>query len=264
MPIPTISLTTDFGGVDHYVAAMKAVMLRIAPNVRFIDISHEIPAQDIMAGAWVLKNSAFLFPPGTIHLAVVDPGVGSERRPIAAKIGGHFFVGPDNGLLSLIAEENISSVVVLENEAFFNSSRSNTFHGRDIFAPVAAHLASGVDINEFGSPLENMTTFRWARPIADKEGIQGWVVHIDRFGNLITNIPKELVKEVMGEDHFKIYVGNCILSNVVPTFSSVSDSEAAALFGSSGMLEIVVNKGDARQMLDVQKGAPVSLIFNRK
>lgn len=264
MPNPIISLTTDFGGVDHYVAAMKAVMLHISPDVRFIDISHEIPPQDIMAGAWVLKNSAFLFPQGTVHLVVIDPGVGSERRAIAAKFGGYYFVGPDNGLLSLIAEENVSSVVALENPAFFTSSQSNTFHGRDIFAPVAAHLANGVDIRELGSSLEGITTFRWARPIADKEGIQGWVVHIDRFGNLITNIPKQLVKEVMREEHFKIYVGNCILSDMVSTFSSVADSEAAALFGSSGMLEIVVNKGDARQMLDVQKGAPVSMIFNRK
>lgn len=258
-----ITLTTDFGTSDHYVSAMKGVILNIAPDVRMVDVSHDIPPQDIMAAAWVLKNMAFLYPKDTIHLAVIDPGVGSDRRPLIVRVGHYWFVGPDNGLFSLIAEDGQFQAYEITNTSYWRATRSSTFHGRDVFAPVAAHLAAGVPIEEIGSPLNEIETFRWAMPIADKDGIQGWVVHIDRFGNLITNISRELVKEVMGDDHFKIYVGNTILRDVSSTFSSVADGEATAIIGSSGVLEIVVNKGSAEQMLDVRKGAAVSLIFER-
>ncbi|MEX0929027.1 MAG: SAM-dependent chlorinase/fluorinase [Balneolales bacterium] len=258
---PIITLTSDFGYKDHYVAAMKAVMLGIVPDVRFIDISHDIEPQDIMAGAWVVRNSAFLYPPRTVHLAVIDPGVGTGRKPIIAKIKDQIFVGPDNGLFSLAAGEGEYEVFELTNTGYWQQSRSNTFHGRDIFAPAAAHAASGVELNKFGPPITRLTTYRWAKPISDAEGVQGWIVHIDNYGNLITNIPADMLQEL--EDDFKIYVGNTILKRMVKTFAEVPDGEPAALIGSSDMLEIVINKGHAGEMLSVIKGAPVSIVYQK-
>lgn len=258
-----ITLTTDFGTQDHYVSVMKAVMLDIIPDVRFIDISHEIPPQDVMAGAWVVRNSAPYFPPGTVHLVVVDPGVGTDRTPVAIKIKDQLFVGPDNGIFSLIGEEFGYEAVKLENEKFWREDPSTTFHGRDIFAPAAAHLASGVPINEFGNPLEKLVTYRWAIPISDKDGIQGWIVHIDRFGNLVSNIPSSLIKETIGDARLKIYVGNTILDEIVPTFGAVPDGEPAAYIGSSDKLEIAINKGNAKQMLSVEKGAQISIVVQK-
>jgi S-adenosylmethionine hydrolase len=260
---PIITLTTDFGTQDHYVGAMKAVMLSIAPEARFVDISHEIPPQDIMAGAWVLKNSASLYPSGTVHLVVVDPGVGTDRKPVALKMGDQLYVGPDNGIFSLIAEENEYEAVELTNSSFWREQASNTFHGRDIFAPAAAHLAAGVPLQELGEPLKSVVSYRWAIPISDNDGIQGWVLHIDRFGNLVTNIPASLIEEVIGESGLKIYVGNSILEKIVPTFGSVPDGEPAAYIGSAGNLEIAINKGNAQQMLSVEKGAQISIVVQK-
>jgi len=258
-----ITLTTDFGNQDHYVSVMKAVMLDIVPEARFIDVSHEIPPQDVMAGAWVVRNSAPYFPPNTVHLVVVDPGVGTNRTPVAIKIKDQLFVGPDNGIFSLIGEDFGYKAVKLENEKFWRKNRSNTFHGRDIFAPVAAHLANGIPLKELGSPLEKLVTYRWAIPISDKDGIQGWIVHIDRFGNLVSNIPSSLIKETIGDSRLKIYVGNTILDEIVPTFGAVPDGEPAAYIGSSDKLEIAINKGNAKQMLGVEKGAQVSIVVQK-
>ncbi|MEX0680551.1 MAG: SAM-dependent chlorinase/fluorinase [Balneolales bacterium] len=258
-----ITLTTDFGSQDYYVSAMKAVMLQIYPEVRIVDISHDLPPQDIMAGAWVLKNTAFLYPAGTIHLAVIDPGVGSNRRPVLVKVRDQFFVGPDNGLFSLVSEENKPRVVELMNQKYWRNIISTTFHGRDIFAPVAAHLCKGEPMEAFGVERSDLTTYRWAKPISDDKGIQGWVMHIDRYGNLVTNIPETLIKEHKNSPAFKIYVGNTILKTIAGSFSDVPDGEAVALIGSSGMLEIAINKGNAERMLGIEKGAPVSLIIQK-
>lgn len=255
-----ITLTTDFGLQDYYVSAMKAVILGIAPDVRLVDISHEIPDQDIMAGSWVVQNSAPLFPRGSVHLVVVDPGVGTARNPIALKVDGQFYVGPDNGIFSLLTEEKDFDAVRLTNKKFWRETLSDTFHGRDIFAPVAAHLSMGVDLKEFGDSLEELETYRWAAPIADKDGLQGWIIHIDKFGNLVTNLPQSLIADVIADRSVKIYVGNTILDEVVSTFGSVPEGEPAAYIGSSGMLEIGINKGDAAEMLGVQKGAQISQI----
>jgi hypothetical protein len=260
---PIITLTTDFGTQDHYVGAMKAVMLSIAPEARFVDISHEIPPQDIMAGAWVLKNSASLYPSGTVHLVVVDPGVGTERKPVALKMGDQLFVGPDNGIFSLIAEENEYEAVELTNSSYWREQKSNTFHGRDIFAPAAAHLAAGVPLQKLGESLKSVVSYRWAIPISDNDGIQGWILHIDRFGNLVSNIPASLIEEVIGESGLKIYVGNSILEKIVPTFGSVPDGEPAAYIGSAGNLEIAINKGNAQQLLSVEKGAQISIVVQK-
>lgn len=259
-----ITLTTDFGLQDYYVSAMKAVILGIAPDARLVDISHEIPPQDIMAGAWVLRNSAMMFPSGTVHTIVVDPGVGTDRKGVALEINDRFFVGPDNGIFSLLTGQYDFRAVHLENSGYWREEISKTFHGRDIFAPVAAHLAAGVPLEELGETVDKLVDYRWAEPIADRDGLQGWVIHIDKFGNLVTNVPRSLIGEVAGGRSVKIYVGNTILDEIVETFGSVEEGEPAAYIGSSGMLEIGINKGDAEEMLGVQKGAQVSLVLQKE
>lgn len=258
-----ITLTTDFGVKDHYVGVLKAVLLSIAPDTRLIDISHQIPPQDIMAGAWVVRNSAMLFPPESVHLVVVDPGVGTQRKPIAIKIEDQYFVGPDNGIFSLIADRYDYKGIELTNSQFWRPKPSQTFHGRDIFAPVAAHLANGVNFSELGKPIDKLQTYRWAVPISDKDGVQGWIVHIDHFGNLISNIPESMIRETGADANLKIYVGNTIFDTMVNTFGDVPDGEPAAYIGSSGVLEIAINKGDAREMLGVEKGAQISIVVQK-
>jgi len=259
-----ITLTTDFGLQDYYVSAMKAVMLGISPDVRLVDISHEIPSQDIMAGSWVLKNSAMLFPPETVHLVVVDPGVGTDRNAIALQIEDQYFIGPDNGIFSLLTQEQDFKAIRLSNPEYWRTERSSTFHGRDIFAPAAAHISRGVPLEKLGEPLDDLVTYRWTVPISDKDGIEGMVIHIDKFGNLITNITKSLIEDVVGEKGIKIYVGNTILDEIASTFGTVAEGEPVAYIGSSGMLEIGINKGNAGEMLGVQKGAQISLILQRE
>ncbi|HBQ59279.1 MAG TPA: hypothetical protein DD671_06555 [Balneolaceae bacterium] len=258
-----ITLTTDFGTQDYYVSAMKAVMLGIAPDVRFVDVSHEIPPQDIMAGAWVIRNTAFLYPPGTVHLVVVDPGVGTSRNPVALKVKDQYFVGPDNGIFSLFFNEFEYEACKLNNPDYWRKGVSNTFHGRDIFAPVAAHLCEGVSLEEIGEPIDELVTYHWAVPLADKDGLQGWVLHIDRFGNLITNLTQDLIKDHLKKKNVKIYVGNTMLNKIVTTFGDVEDGEPAAFIGSSGNLEIGINKGNAARMLSVDKGAQISIVLQK-
>lgn len=260
---PIITLTTDFGLQDHYVSAMKAVILGIYPQAQIVDISHQIPPQDIMAGAWVVKNAAFLFPEHSIHVVVVDPGVGTDRRPIALRSNKQIFIGPDNGIFSLLDTPYTDEAYHLSEKKFWRSQLSSTFHGRDIFAPVAAHLASGVELALLGKKITDLVKYHWAVPIADKDGLQGWVVHVDRFGNLITNISQELVEENIGRRKVKIYVGNTVIDHFVNTFGDVEEGEPVGFIGSSGMLEIGINKGNAANMLSADKGSQVSLVLQR-
>lgn len=259
-----ITLTTDFGLQDYYVSAMKAVMLNIAADARLVDISHGVPSQDIMAGSWILKNSAMLFPSGTVHTVVIDPGVGTERDPIALEIEDQYFVGPDNGIFSLLTRDTVYRAVRLTNERYWRENPSNTFHGRDIFAPVAAHLSQGVPFKKLGDPVKDLVTYKWTVPIADKDGLEGMVIHIDKFGNLITNITEDLLEEVIDAKDVRIYVGNTILDDIATTFGKVTEGEPVAYIGSSGMLEIGINKGSAEEMLSVQKGAQISLILQKE
>lgn len=259
-----ITLTTDFGLQDYYVSAMKAAMLNIAPDARLVDISHEIPSQDIMAGSWILQNSAMLFPEGSVHTVVVDPGVGTDRNPVALKVRDQLFVGPDNGIFSLLTSDEEYKAVRLTNEDYWRENPSNTFHGRDIFAPVAAHLSQGVPLEELGEPIDELVTYRWTVPIADKDGLEGMVIHIDKFGNLITNISESLLEEVIDDKNVRIYVGNTILDEIATTFGKVTEGEPVAYIGSSGMLEVGINKGSAEEMLGVQKGAQISLILQKE
>lgn len=260
---PIITLTTDFGQTDFYVSAMKAAILSVNRDVRLIDVSHDIPAQDIMAGAWVTRNSAFLYPSGSIHLVVVDPGVGTTRKPVAVRIKDQIFVGPDNGIFSLVADQEPYDAYQLTNTSFWSNERSNTFHGRDIFGPIAAHLSKGIELEELGVPLQELISYRWALPVADNEGIQGWVMHIDHYGNMITNITREMLEAVTSKSPVKIYVGNSILKEIVRTYADVDTGTPAALIGGSGHLEIAVNGGNAEQLLSGHKGMPISVLFRK-
>jgi S-adenosylmethionine hydrolase len=263
----TVTLTTDFGLRDGYVAAMKGAMLRVEPGLRLVDVTHEVPAGDVMAAAFVLGQAAEHFPAGTVHLAVVDPGVGTDRRPLAAEVRlggvGHRFVGPDNGVLPLLLRgAGPEEAVVLDRpEAWGRARPSATFHGRDVFGPVAARLAAGAALGAVGSPVGRLAPMHWPLPRADAEGIDGMVVHVDRFGNCVTNIPRETFEGHGGGRRFKCYVGAGVFQRHAPSYGHVPSGEPLTLFGSSGHLEVAVNGGDAAALFSVERGASVTLVF---
>ncbi len=258
-----LTLTTDFGARDAYVASMKGVILGMVPEARLVDITHTIDAFDVMEAAYILRNAVEFFPAGTVHLAVVDPGVGSGRRPVAVRSGERWFVGPDNGLFSLVLYgQAVDERVVLDRPAFWRTpSPSATFHGRDVFAPVAAHILRGTPLGELGTPIEALKPLHWALPIDDQQGIQGWVVHVDRFGNGITNITRTLFEDRRRGRAVKCYVGSTILAHVACTYTDAPGGEPLMLFDSSDHLEIAVNTGNAAELLGIRKGAPVNVVF---
>jgi len=262
-----VTLTTDFGLRDGYVAALKGVMLSLDPSLTLLDVSHEVAAQDVMEGGYVLGQALPYLPDGAIHLVVVDPGVGTDRRAIAARFSvdgrTHHFVGPDNGLLSLLCrDEPPHEVVVLDRpEAWRLPRPSATFHGRDIFAPVAARLASGAALLDVGTPTETVRAMHWPLPRYDAEGVDGWVVHIDSFGNCITNITAAEVQRHQPDTAFKCYVGSTIVHGLSTTYGSVSPGDPLILTGSGGHLEIAVRGGNAAELLSVHRGNSVNLVF---
>ncbi len=257
-----LTLTTDFGLDDAYVAAMKGVALSVNPNLRLVDVTHGIAAQDVMEAAFVLREAIPYFPPETVHLVVVDPGVGTERRALALRIGDQYFVGPDNGLFSLLPGAPDEAVVLDNPDVWRSPTPSATFHGRDIFAPAAAHLASGRALTNLGSPAADIQRLHWVQPLADEQGLRGWVVHIDRFGNAITNVPADLLDAHRAGRSVKCYVGSTALDAVHTTYADVEPGEPVALVGSSGMLEVGVNGGDAARLLSIQKGIVVHVVFS--
>ncbi|MEZ4700096.1 MAG: SAM-dependent chlorinase/fluorinase [Rhodothermales bacterium] len=258
-----LTLTTDFGVRDAYVASMKGVILGLAPEARLIDITHSIRAHDIMEAAFVLRNAVDFFPAGTVHLAVVDPGVGSDRRPVALRAGDRWFVGPDNGLFSLVlTDRTIDERVVLDRPAYWRTpAPSHTFHGRDIFAPAAAHILRGTPLRDLGTPIEALKPLHWALPIDDQQGIQGWVVHVDRFGNCVTNISRALFDDRRKDRSVKCYIGSTIIDGVACTYSDAQAGEPLMLFESSNHLEIAVNNGNAAELLGIRKGGSVNVVF---
>jgi len=259
-------LTTDFGLRDGYVAAMKGVMLSIDPEIRLVDVTHEITPQDVMEGAFVLRSVVSMYPEGTVHLAVVDPGVGTGRRAIAIRLDGQIFVGPDNGLFSLLLTDGQPDLMVeLDIERFWRSQNpSATFHGRDIFAPVAARLASGLSPSAAGTPVESIQSLHWPLPISDEQGIQGWVVHVDRFGNCITNISREQLDRRREGRPFRCYAGNAIIERFHASYGHVPAGDDLVLFGSDDLLEIAIHRGNASEMLGIRKGAPVNVVFSEE
>ncbi|MFQ5813222.1 MAG: S-adenosyl-l-methionine hydroxide adenosyltransferase family protein [Anaerolineae bacterium] len=256
-----ITLTTDFGLADGYVGTMKGVILSIHPTATIVDISHDIAPQDVREAAYTLYAAYPYFPQGTIHVVVVDPGVGSERRAIALRTSQAIFVAPDNGVLSyVVAGERVEQIVHLTNPSYHLSPVSRTFHGRDIFAPAAAHLARGIPLAELGQPLTEIITFSLPRPQIHPDGtIVGEVIHIDRFGNLITSITatdlaghsplRESVVKIKGQS----------IRGIVNTYAEVTPGKPLALIGSEDHLEISVSGGSASQTLAARVGDEVLL-----
>jgi len=254
-----ITLTTDFGTGDWFVGTMKGVIAGIAPKATVIDLTHDLPPGDIRGGAFALAASHRFFPKGTIHVAVVDPGVGSRRKAIAVQTANGVFVGPDNGVLTwALAKEKIRAIRALENEAFFQQPVSRTFHGRDVFASVAAHLSRGVPIQKFGPALKDFVRQDWPQPRVRRGGIEGEVVYIDRFGNAITNLESGRL-EISGRASCEIHARRRRVCPLRAFYQAVTPKTPVAIVGSSGFLEIAVNGGSAAKALGVRIGTRVVL-----
>jgi S-adenosylmethionine hydrolase len=258
MANPIITLLTDFGTKDHYVASMKGVILNINPECLLIDITHEVNPHDIEQGAFILANAYSYFPKGTIHLSVVDPGVGGSRKPIVLITHNYFFVGPDNGLLSLVVQkEKVKQVVAITQKKYFLSKVSNTFHGRDIFAPVAAHLSLGIKPNAFGHEINSLKELGLQKPVVKKRRLLGEILHIDTFGNLVSNIDEEKLSQFIQNRPFAIRVGGKVISVLKNGYWDGKKGELIALLGSGGFLEISIREGNAERLLKVKKGDPI-------
>jgi S-adenosyl-L-methionine hydrolase (adenosine-forming) len=252
--VPIVTLTTDFGYRDGYAGAMKGVVLSLAPAATIVDITHGVPPQDVVAGAVALAQAAPLFPAGTIHVAVVDPGVGGDRADLLVEVGAHFFVGPDNGVLSLVARPG-RRIFRIEAPAFRREPVSPTFHGRDVFAPTAGRLASGARADEAGPPVDAMVEL--AAPVVSRHGaqVEGQVIHVDAFGNLITSLGAEHVSRdasIVIEGAGGVY--HPVLAR---TFSDVATGALVAYLGSGGQLEIARRNGSAAAHVGAERGSIV-------
>ena len=261
---PIITLTTDFGTSDHFVGTMKGVIVDIVPDVQIVDITHAVQAFDVLDGALAISQAYSYFPNGTIHLVVVDPGVGTARRPILASSDGYHFVAPDNGVLSMVyAREERIHVRQITSEHYFRQPVSNTFHARDIFAPVAAYLAKFVESDKFGDEIEDYVRFAAPKPKAAGENrIRGVVLKVDRFGNLITNVTPADAPALFAESTtFKIVVGTREITDIRKTFAEGGPGEVFGVLGSMGYLEIVANRAAAAQITGAGKGSEVSIFL---
>ena len=257
-----ITLLTDFGLQDGYPGIMKGVIWGIAPDVQIADLTHLIHAQDILEGALALGRSAPYFPPGTIHVAVVDPGVGTHRRAMAAQIGSSYFVGPDNGLCTALLEQADEKglpfqAVQLDQPRFWLPEVSSVFHGRDIFAPVAAHLANGIPLADLGTPMANPQRLDLPHPRRAGGGWVGQVIIVDNFGNLSTNLER---KHLEGLGEVRLRVGGREVKGIVNTFGDRPPGELVALFGEVGDLTVSIVNGSAARELHCGIGDPVELL----
>ena len=252
-----ITLTTDFGAVDWFVGTMKGVILGLQPRAHLVDITHEIAAGDIHAGAFALAASYKFFPKRTVHVAVIDPGVGSGRRAIAVQTVNYFFVGPDNGVLSLaLAGEKIKAIHEITNARLFLRPVSHTFHGRDVFAPVAAKLSQGLPLTKVGVPIKEFVKLNWPEPQRTAHSIKGEIAYIDRFGNAITNIDNAALT-ARAEGACEIIVKGKRLRGVQPFYQAVPNGDAVAVPGSSGFLELAVNAGSIARKFNLSVGERV-------
>jgi S-adenosylmethionine hydrolase len=257
---PVIALLTDFGSRDHYAGAMKGVALTICPDATLVDITHDIPAHDVLTGALELAASFKYFPQGTIFVAVVDPGVGSARRGMAAEAGGYRFVAPDNGVLTLaLKEAPPKKVVELTERKYARPTVSRTFEGRDRFAPAAAWLAKGIELGALGRPLASWHQLDVPQPVADERRLAGEVLRIDRFGNLVTNIDRALFERFARGGAIDITLDKHQIDRLVATYAEVAPGAVCALFGSSDHLEVAANGGSAAARLGVGRGARVTI-----
>jgi len=261
--MPIVTLLSDFGLQDGYVACMKGVILGIAPEVDLVDVSHLIAPQDVRSAGFVLFTAYRYFPPGTVHLAVVDPGVGTERKAIAVRTESGFFVGPDNGIFSLVLKNEAGfEARNLENADFQLRPLSSTFHGRDLFAPAAAHIARGASFDLLGPETAPMIA-QWSSPVRGKSGIEGEIIHIDRFGNCITNVTLQEIAKVHLASAWRVKAGQGPELPLYDTYSRVQPGNALALAGSSGFVEIAVNRGNAALNLGLRIGTAVYFLLER-
>jgi S-adenosyl-L-methionine hydrolase (adenosine-forming) len=246
-----ITLTTDFGLSDPFVGIMKGVILAITPNAQLVDISHDVPSYDIAEATFMVESMYRYFPDGTVHIVVIDPGVGSARRPLAAAAQGHLFVAPDNGVLSTVLE---TEAYHIQNDRLFLNPVSQTFHGRDIFAPVAAQLAAGTPIESVGPRIRDFV--RKPLPVPRREGgkIVGSVLRIDKFGNVITNVRRSDFSP-----KFTIRIAGSTVERFCATFSDADPGQLVAIEGSTGYIEIALNQGSAAERLNVSSGAEIEV-----
>ena len=265
MKRPIITLLTDFGTKDYYVASLKGAILSINPRSSLVDITHQVSPHDIEEGAFILANAYSSFPKGTIHLSVIDPGVGSARKPILLVTSNYFFVGPDNGLFTLaVRKEKVKKAVALTNPRFFLSKVSTTFHGRDLFAPVAAHLSLGVRPRAFGSIIESWEELNFRKPESKGEELIGEVLHIDTFGNLITNIDEGEFLSFTKGDAFVVKVGKRRIQGLKKGYREGKKGEPIVLLGSAGFLEISVREENAQKLLKIKRGDRVTVQIGRQ
>ncbi len=254
-----MTLTTDFGLEDWFVGTMKGVILGIAPRATVVDLTHGVPRGDIRAGAFALAASCRYFPQGTIHTVVVDPGVGSQRAALVVRTRNYFFVGPDNGVLSFaLACEEIKSIRRLESPRYFLGNMSQTFHGRDVFAPVAAHLSKGVPMLQFGPETKDYVRLPWPQLREAGGAICGEVLYLDRFGNAITNLPNNRLAPT---STVRIGLGGKRLVPVKAFYKAVPAGKPVAVLGSAGFLEIAINGGSAATKLKLKPGSRVEVVI---
>lgn len=253
-----MTLLTDFGLRDHFAGVLKGVVLGVCPGASVVDISHEVTEFDILEGAFLLAQSWRYFPAGAVHLVVVDPGVGTNRRPVLAQSCGHYFVAPDNGVLTMVYDEEEHLVRHITEERFFNHPVSNTFHGRDVFAPVAGHLAAGVAPEEFGPLIDDYMRLPLAKPVRTaRRGWTGAVLKIDRFGNLITNFRANEFARVYEQD-FEVLIGLCAVTKIERSYVA-APGDLFLIEGSSGYFEVAAAQASAAGILGCAVGAPVEL-----
>lgn len=259
-PMGIITLTTDFGLDDWFVGTMKGVILSRAPRATIVDVTHGVPAGDITAGAFALAAGCGCFPRRTVHVAVVDPGVGGARGAIAVQTANYFFVGPDNGVLSLaLAREKVKAIHRLTNKKFFLPKISRTFHGRDVFAPVAAALVTGVLIQHLGPAQRGFYKLDWPTPTRTDHGWRGEVVYVDRFGNAITNLCAEHLAGRTGAH--EIRADRTSFGSPAKFYQTVPRGEPVTLIGSAGFLELAVNDGSAAEKFGLRRGTGVAVKF---
>ena len=259
-PSGVITVLTDFGLEDGYVGIVKGVILGINPKARIVDITHQIPHGSILDAAFVLQEAWRFFPEGTVHIAVVDPGVGTARRPVAIGTRNHFFVGPDNGLFRPLTDRDPSSRMVhLTRKEYFRPEISETFHGRDIFAPVAARLSKGIPLDAFGPPIRDLAPLPMPLPEIRKDLLLGEVIRIDHFGNLITNMDEKTIRKFLDMKQAVIQIGDLHISGIARTYGNAKQGEIIALIGSAGFLEIAVNLGRASDLAKLGTKRPLGM-----
>jgi S-adenosylmethionine hydrolase len=259
MPAPILTLTSDFGLSDHYVAAMKGVILSICPQARMVDISHDISPFEIAEGAYLIAQAYPSFPRKTVHVVVVDPGVGTARRPILLEAAGQYFVGPDNGVLSMVYSREKHKVRLISNDRYFRKPVSQTFHGRDIFSPVAAHLAAGVPPSRMGKLIQDYLRPAFEKP--QRTGKRTWtgrILKIDRFGNIVTNFHASEFPD-LERKNFSLALGPRQVGVMAHNYAECGPGELFAIAGSSGYLEVSVGQGSAARIIGCETGAPAEL-----